>query len=176
MSSRADDTVGLRWMFLLVIGAGLLGAQVIVSGLEVKRDAADGVARLLDPVQPQRIRSGYQPVPSEQLGLTGPAVIDVAPAAVAVIPVADSTAVPTAAPLPTASTDSRSDGAVRVVNTDGLGVVLHSAPRKDARQPRGFLEGTRLTVLERSGDQWARVRGENGQEGWVAAQYLSPAD
>ena len=42
----------------------------------------------------------------------------------------------------------------KVANTDGLGVVLYAAPRDNARQPAGLLEGTPVTVLERSGDEW----------------------
>lgn len=34
------------------------------------------------------------------------------------------------------------------------------------------------TVLERSGANWARVRGDNGQEGWVPSPYVAhePSD
>jgi hypothetical protein len=76
----------------------------------------------------------------------------------------------TPTPAPTPRTDER----VRVVGTDGEGVVLHSAPQASARLPAGFLEGWELTVLERSGDEWARARGPNGREGWVRARYLAP--
>jgi hypothetical protein len=61
-----------------------------------------------------------------------------------------------------------------VANTEGQGVVLRASPRDDDRTPRGFLEGDRVTVLERSGPDWARVRGDNGQEGWVPTRYLGP--
>jgi hypothetical protein len=65
----------------------------------------------------------------------------------------------------------------RVANTDGVGVVLRSGPRLDARTPRGLLEGTQVTILERSGADWARVRAESsGLEGWVPSQYLAPAE
>ena len=47
---------------------------------------------------------------------------------------------------------------MRIVHTDGLGVVLRSAPRTDARLPAGFLEGTLVTLVEHQ-DEWARVRG-----------------
>jgi hypothetical protein len=65
----------------------------------------------------------------------------------------------------------------RVARTDGLGLVLRREPSSDARTPRGLLEGTNVTVLERSGADWARVRGEDsGLEGWVPSQYLEPTD
>jgi uncharacterized protein YgiM (DUF1202 family) len=63
---------------------------------------------------------------------------------------------------------------VRVTNTRGEGVVLRASPRDDDRTPRGFLEGETVTLLERSGADWARVRGDNGQEGWVPSHYLEP--
>jgi hypothetical protein len=61
-----------------------------------------------------------------------------------------------------------------VANTDGQGVVLRGSPREDDRTPRGFMEGDAVTVLERSGSDWARVRGDNGQEGWAPTRYLGP--
>jgi hypothetical protein len=61
---------------------------------------------------------------------------------------------------------------VRVVKTDGQGVVLRASPRDD-RTPRGFMDTTWVTMLEQRGPDWARVRGDNGQEGWVPARYLS---
>jgi hypothetical protein len=63
----------------------------------------------------------------------------------------------------------------RIANTDGMGVVLYAAPRAGARQPAGLLEGTQVTVLDRSGSEWARVRADNRQAGWVHASYLAPA-
>jgi Bacterial SH3 domain len=67
-------------------------------------------------------------------------------------------------------------GRARVANTDNLGVVLYAAPRDGARQPAGLLEGTSVTVLERSGEEWARVQSDSKKAGWVRAQYLVPAE
>jgi len=64
----------------------------------------------------------------------------------------------------------------RVANTDNLGVVFYAAPRDNARQPAGLLEGTAVTVLERSGDEWARVQSDSKKSGWVRAQYLVSAE
>ena len=79
-------------------------------------------------------------------------------------------------PVAAASPSPRSDTPVRarIANTDGQGVALRASPRDDDRTPRGFLEGDAVTVLERSGSDWARVRGDNGQEGWVPTRYLGP--
>ncbi len=82
-------------------------------------------------------------------------------------------AAPRAAPTPGAVS---TNAAMRVANTDGAGVVLRAAPSDGARVPRGLLEGTRVQVLERSGDQWVHVRADNGLEGWVPPRYLAPAE
>ena len=79
----------------------------------------------------------------------------------------------TGAARPTATATSEIDERVRVVNTDGQGVVLRASPRDDDKTPRGFMDGTWVTMLEQHGADWARVRGDNGQEGWVPAHYLS---
>jgi SH3 domain-containing protein len=65
---------------------------------------------------------------------------------------------------------------MRIAHTDGLGVALRNAARLDAREPRGLLEGALVTVLEWQEPDWVRVRGDDGQEGWVPAQYLLRAD
>jgi uncharacterized protein YgiM (DUF1202 family) len=61
----------------------------------------------------------------------------------------------------------------RVANTDGLGVALHTTPGGDRQPGKGYDEGTTLTVLEVRGD-WARIRGDDGREGWVLAVTLAP--
>jgi SH3-like domain-containing protein len=64
----------------------------------------------------------------------------------------------------------------RVAHTDGQGVVLRTAPRDDARVPRGLLEGARVTVIEQPEGDWAHVRGETGLEGWIPIEFLAPSD
>lgn len=64
---------------------------------------------------------------------------------------------------------------MRVANPDGEGVVLRASPRVDDRTPRGLLERTTVTVLERVGGDWARVRADSGLEGRVPTAYLAPA-
>ena len=59
-----------------------------------------------------------------------------------------------------------------VAHTDGVGVVLRASPRDKDLTPRGFMDGTEVTVLERQGADWVRVRGPNNQEGWIPARYL----
>jgi hypothetical protein len=176
ISSRVEDTTGLRWMFLLVVLAGFVGARMVASGLDLNlQDGVDGAARALGYGEPRRIVSGYVPGESREADpAAASAALNAAPAALAPAPLVAPTVASTAVSQPTPTAPSANT--VRVVNTDGLGVVLHSAPRREARVPRGFLEGAKLIVLERSGDQWAKVRGADGQEGWVSAQYLAPAE
>ena len=82
------------------------------------------------------------------------------------------TASPPADPVPvTLQTGVRA----RVANTDNLGVVLRTAPKLEARVPRGLLEGAAVTVLDRADAEWAHVRADNGQQGWVPTRYLAPA-
>jgi hypothetical protein len=149
---------------------------MVASGLEVSlQDGADRTARVLGYGEPRRVVSGYVPGESgEAETAAASASLNAAPAELAPAPLVAPTVAPSAAPQPTPAAPQAQS--VRVVNTDGLGIVLYSAPRREARMPRGFLEGAKLTVLERSGDQWARVRGADGQEGWVSAQYLAPAE
>jgi hypothetical protein len=82
---------------------------------------------------------------------------------------------PAAADTPSLAADvtaPRVGETARVAHTEGQGVVLRTAPRGDARVPRGLLEGARVTVLERPDGEWAHVRGENGLEGWVPIEFL----
>jgi hypothetical protein len=95
------------------------------------------------------------------------------PAIAATAPPAAAQAQPTPPPAPTAApSDDRPQPAV-VAGTDGTGVVLRASPRDNDWTPRGFMDGAQVQVLERMGADWARVRGANGQEGWVPARYLA---
>lgn len=90
----------------------------------------------------------------------------------AIDPPTTNAATPTPTPMPTAAP---STARMRVVNTDGEGVVLRSAPQANARTPRGLLEGALVTVIGRSGSDWVHVRADNGLDGWVPGHYLTPA-
>jgi uncharacterized protein YgiM (DUF1202 family) len=50
---------------------------------------------------------------------------------------------------------------------------LRAEPHTKARILAVLRDGTRLTVVSR-GDQWYRVRLENGTEGWVAESVVTP--
>jgi hypothetical protein len=74
---------------------------------------------------------------------------------------------PTVQPTPATAT-----GVAHVARTDGQGVVLRSSPNDGDKTPRGFMDGTEVTIVQRQGSDWALVRGANGQEGWVPTRYL----
>lgn len=61
-----------------------------------------------------------------------------------------------------------------IANTDGAGVVLRNSPSDADRIPSGLMDGTAVTVLEASGTDWVHVHADNGQTGWIPAQYVVP--
>ena len=77
-------------------------------------------------------------------------------------------AAPSATPEPAGQQTDKG----RIANTDGAGVVLRNSPNDGDRRPAGFLDGTNVTVLERSGNDWVQVRADNGLQGWIPARYL----
>jgi hypothetical protein len=88
-------------------------------------------------------------------------------------------ATPTAAPAPQAApplpSATPATNRLTIVKTDGQGVVLRNSPRMDDRTPRGVFEGSQVTVVERSGADWVKVRSAQGEEGWIPTQYTAPA-
>ena len=82
---------------------------------------------------------------------------------------ATATPVPQLRPTPEPASNARH----QIARTDGQGVVLRATPRDDDRTPRGFMDGDWVTVMDRSGSNWALVQGDNGQKGWIPAQYLA---
>jgi hypothetical protein len=84
-------------------------------------------------------------------------------------PVVEASARPDSAPQAAPASDT-----VTVAGTEGTGVVLRASPHDADWTPRGFMDGAQVTVLERLDAEWVRVRGENGQEGWIPARYITP--
>ena len=138
----------------LAIGSALLGGVLAAVVLA----ARVGVFGSAPSASPQALGTSAAPAPESH-----------PPTARAAEPRATtaSAASPSASVAPTASER------LRVANTDGQGVVLRASPRADDRMPRGLMEGSWVTLLERRGPDWARVRSDDGQEGWVPARYLS---
>jgi uncharacterized protein YgiM (DUF1202 family) len=169
---------GLTWMFLfmvLFLSIATFAAVRNVSSIGVDVSGVSRIARGVGLADRERVRDGYDPG-----GPTPPAAVQ-APSAGAgseaeIAPMSPGVLTAPAATPPGASSAPGAGDCMRIVNTDGLGVVLRTAPRDDARVPRGLSATARVTVLGREGDQWVHVRGENGLEGWVPTRYLAPAD
>ena len=166
--SAVGDTPVLAWLCLLLAMAGLVAVRLATDTVDTDLAGGHSLARALGYGVSPRLQLGYDPdapsqLPSSVTPLPPPPLQPPEVPAVAASELPDGAAAPNEAQR------------FRVANTDGVGVVLHSAPRQDARVPRGLLEGTRVTVLERSDDEWAHVRADNGQEGWVPLKYLTPS-
>ena len=165
----ASHSSWLAWLFLLLLLGGVLVVYEIAETAGASASRPGVITRLLARATPER----------PQLGFVAPAAVQRGAAAATAAPLpaaAEPTAVeptpqPTVAPTPTRPPDR-----FRVANTDGLGLVFHSAPQREARLQRSLAEGASVTVLERVGTGWARVRADDGQEGWVGANYLVPAE
>jgi hypothetical protein len=149
-ASRSMDRIAIA----SVLVAGLLVGAVLATRFAFSNPGPASTPDVLGADaagQPPRIQVGYQPTPA----------------------VSGSSAEPAGAARPTATATSEADERMRIANTDGQGVVLRATPRDDDRTARGFMDGTWVTILEQRDPDWARVRGDNGQEGWVPARYLS---
>ena len=171
---------GLTWLFLfmvLFLSTATCAAVRNFSSIGVDVSGVSRIAKGLGLGSSERVRDGHDP------GEPTPAAAVRAPSAEAGsdavrAPVSPGEPASTVAAPPTRGPSSAPGAGdrMRIVNTDGLGVVLRTAPRDDARVPRGLSATARVTVLGREGDHWVHVRGENGLEGWVPTRYLAPAD
>jgi hypothetical protein len=127
-----------------------------------------------------------EPFARVQRGLTLPAV-GAAPPASGAQPgrgtSTGATAAPTVAPAAARSTPPASRAATamplnrgqtrQIVNTDGRGVALRTAPGGERQPGKGYDEGVTVEALEESGE-WTLIRGSDGREGWVLTVTLAP--
>ena len=151
------------FLMLSLLLMGLAGLIMVVQAFQAPSARAErtraispvvGALPTDESVAPSVEQQAAAPVPAADPAPAG----DPAPASVPAV-----AAAPTLAP----------NAAAQVANTDGLGVILYTAPRTGARSPRGLLEGARVTVVEASGSDWIRVRAANGLDGWVPTRYLA---
>lgn len=177
LHEETSRTSALVMLALLIFGICSLLALVI--SLPDSEARADRPTRPLSPLVGARAVDA----PADAADAASSASVFEAVPALAPPPVsAPASAVepaPAAAPAaPAPATDAPSPLAVnrsaRVANTEGVGVILHTAPRTGARAPRGLLEGAQVTIVEASGADWVRVRTQNGLDGWVPTRYLAP--
>jgi hypothetical protein len=154
--SDGSERLGLA-MAMVLLGGLLTAAIVGVRLADSPSNPAgfDPLAMLGVPRQAERVQSGFR--------------AGVAPAAEPAVaaPPAVAAVAPTAVPSPVET------GRATVAHTDGQGVVLRASPRANDLTPRGFMDGANVTVVRREGSEWVLVRGDNGLEGWIPAQYLA---
>jgi hypothetical protein len=175
-TSESSSLLALLMLALLVVGI----MTVLLSAQALPTITLGNLRALTQKAVPVRPAEGV--VPSEQAAIlqmadsaaaapvaaapaTQPATVTAAPEPVAnaVVPAGDS--------IP-ATTAFAVGQRAKIAHTDGQGVVLHSRPDQDARQPAGLLEGRPVIILELSGADWARVQSDAKQAGWVSTQYL----
>jgi Bacterial SH3 domain len=155
----------------LAAGIGLTLAGLVLPGVItawIVPPQPSPVHASLDSAAPSRPLSGAA-APTQ----TPNSAPTTAPPGPTVLPTLAATPAPQAE-IEHATVDSKPGDRMRIAHTDGQGVALRSAPDDAARQPAGFLEGQQVTVIERVGGDWVRVRGDSGLEGWVPSAFLQP--
>ena len=161
-----------RAAILAVLAGGIVAGLIVAWSMSAGPSISGqfDLTRLQGSEQAERKLSGHQPCAPGTGACTPvkPVKSAVDPASEAAS-VADGSARPEIAPQDAPESDT-----AIVSDTDGVGVVLRASPRDDDWTPRGFMDGTEVTVLERLDGDWARVRGDNGQEGWVPARFIKP--
>lgn len=159
-SAGEDEHIGLV-ILIVLLGGFLFGAFVfwnVTGGL--RAPSIDVLGARAESRAVERPGSGYKP------SAAAPAQAAQQAAAVEAKPEAQPTVQPTVQPTPAAGASAH------VAHTDGEGVVLRSSPKDSDRMPRGFMDGAEVTILEKQGTDWVRVRGANGQEGWIPSKYV----
>ncbi len=171
---RADDghETRDRVAILAVLGGGILAGLIVAWNLSAgpPMSVQFDLTRLQGSEQAARKLSGHLPCAPD----TGRCTPD-NPANTAEVPPRDAAPVVEApvhqdvAPQAAPASDTAT-----VAGTEGTGVVLRASPHDADWTPRGFMDGAQVTVLERLDGDWVRVRGDNGQEGWLPARYITP--
>jgi hypothetical protein len=181
IASRDGRSSSVAWFFVLLLVGGITGTVILLRTSDVDRLAPGSVETALTfGSEPAHVRSGYDPA---AVSREAPLTTDLAQTVPSVLVATAPAPTPELVPSPTATAAANQVvGAtpaagthMRVAHTEGQGVVLRTAPRVDARVPRGLLDGVPVTVIELSGAGWVRVRDDNGLDGWVPAQYLATA-
>ena len=155
--SEGDDAhIGLVILIVLLVALTFGGFVYWRTSVGLRPPSLDALTGRSDAAV-QRPGSGYQPWSQSP----------------AQAQAQQAQAKPAEAPrAPVQATATPSAPVAHVAHTDGVGVVLRASPRDKDWTPRGFMDGTEVTVLERQGADWVRVRGPNNQEGWIPARYL----
>ena len=164
-TTEPDSALSFILVVLLAVGA----AWLLLSSQMLEITVPRSLIPKTRPAAPNRSTQGTTPVTTMSTAAMTEEPTE-SPAAMPPSPVAETS------PLASESRGLAVGARARVANTDGLGVVFYAAPRDSARLPAGLLEGTVITILELSGEDWARVQSDGKQAGWVRTAYLSLVD
>ena len=157
----------------LIAGVALVVLLLILIVVaRVRGRSGGGTATATPPVTPGRTPSVIVAAPSATPRAT--VAVSVGPSAAPSAPAASASAAASGAP--SASAAGR---AFVVANTDGEGVRMRSEPSTSAAEVVVLPEGARITEIgpgrNAEGRDWLNVQDENGNKGWVAAEFTAPA-
>ncbi len=96
------------------------------------------------------------------------------------------TPVPSTTPLPKPPAEISKNGFATIINTDGAGVSLRGGPGTDKDRLGVVLEGLVVEIKDGPQDSqnpddaagyptWWKVKAPDGQEGWIASNFLQPS-
>lgn len=153
----------------LIAGVALVILLLLLIVVAIVRNRSGGATPTVTPTRAVT-RSPIVASPSATLRPT---------VAVSVPPSAAPSAAASAA-APTSARPSTATGKAYVVgNTGGDGVKLRAEPSTNAQEVAVLPDGHRLTEIgpgrNADGRDWLNVQDENGNRGWVAAEFTTPA-
>ena len=95
------------------------------------------------------------------------------------VPVQDSVAGTAESSGSPAAAPSQAGMLLRIANTDRIGAYLRRTPDLNDKANRAWADGTALKVIGpdtiENGINWKHVQDPAGNEGWIPAQYTTPA-
>ena len=162
-------------VYLLVVVLFALGG--VAARVPAAAVVPTAVPTLMPTAEPTVARAVAPTVAPTPIPAPVPSVVPIGAPTTVTPPAVAPTTVPR---TPTAAASRR----VAVANTGGAGVALRRSPRWADRTGQAWRDGTVLAVLQDgiSGDNgsggtalWLRVRGPDGAEGYVPAQYTVAA-
>ncbi len=180
--------LGLAFSFPLAVAAmaypHLVGTSEPRSVAVQRSNPSPEVAEATDvELAPRRTARAFTEPPIEPTPTTGEArysPLDLTPPPTVVAP--QPTAPPPTPTPPAAASATPASSTVLakavVANTGGIGAKLRAAPVTGS-QVGSLREGQTVDVLERvqsNGDEWLRVRTDNGLEGWVVGRATRIVD
>lgn len=162
-SDRRDwiPWIGLFFGLLVTVVAIFIAWQLVQRALDIQPLDAEPIPTVIVLTAPA------SPTPTTTPGLTTPTPI----ATLTPQPATDNSQAPENVTV---------DYYAAVTNTGGIGVTVRGGPSTDNVRLLVATEGTTALVVagpsEGSGFTWWQVRLDDGTEGWIASDFLTPAD